>query len=118
LLRALNNAFAVVLMNAQALDCKLPSYSRTKRYIHEIERTAQRGGILSKRLVDRLPAEGSGPCQRELSETVPPVAERIAVVANQGPRVVSEDVFTVAPSATVHAAPVFSTLPEGAHRVL
>jgi len=118
LLLALNNAFAVVLMNAQALDGKLPSYSRAKRYIHEIERSAQRGGALLKRLLNRLPAEESGGCQNGLSETVPPVAERVAVVANQGPSVAGEGVLSLASSAAAHAAPAFSALFGSAHRTL
>src|SRR5271165_3801921 len=62
LLDALNSAFAVVLINAQALDGKLPSYSRAKRYIHEIERSAQRGGALLKRWLDRPPAQAACSC--------------------------------------------------------
>jgi len=117
LIDALQSVLAVVLTNAQALDCKLPSYSRSKRYIHEIERSAQRGGALLKRLFARLGAEVSSARQNGLSETVPPVAERTAVVANQGPSVVAEGVLSLAPSATVHAAPAFSRL-GGAHRTL
>jgi hypothetical protein len=87
-LHDLNNAFAGVLMNAQVLDCKLPSYSRSKRYIHEIERSAQRGSALLKRLLGHLAGEcrGSAPSEPKLDNPrVPPVAERMAVVANQGP---------------------------------
>jgi hypothetical protein len=59
----LNNALASVILNAQVMEWKLPSYSRSKRYLHEIERNAQRGGELVKRLLGRLQA-GAG---RELS---------------------------------------------------
>lgn len=108
LMRGLSDAFALVLMNAQVLACKLPSYSRSKRYVHEIERSAQRGGALLKRLLDRLSADAGGSCQHELSEAVPPVAERRAVVANQGPSNAAEGAITGVPSVVVHAAPVFS----------
>jgi hypothetical protein len=53
LLHTLNNALASVLLNAQVMSWKLPSYSRGKRYLHEIERNAQRGGELVKRLLER-----------------------------------------------------------------
>lgn len=53
LLHVLNNALASVLLNAQVMAWKLPSYSRGKRYLHEIERNAQRAGELVKRLLER-----------------------------------------------------------------
>ena len=65
LLHDLNNTFAAVLMNAQVLDGKLPSYSRSKRYIHEIERSAQRGGALLKRLLERLAGVKPAHAQRQ-----------------------------------------------------
>jgi hypothetical protein len=57
LLHGLNNALASVLLNAQVMAGKLPSYSRGKRYLHEIERNAQRGGELVKRLLERSQAK-------------------------------------------------------------
>lgn len=57
LLHGLNNALASVLPNAQVMAWKLPSYSRSKRYLHEIERNAQRGGELVKRLLERSQAK-------------------------------------------------------------
>ena len=54
ILHGLNNALASMLLNAQVMEWKLPSYSRSKRYLHEIERNAQRGGELVKRLLARL----------------------------------------------------------------
>jgi len=110
ILHDLSNAFASVLMNAQVLDGKMPSYSRSKRYIHEIERSAQRGGAQLKRLLQRLPAE-----QGEADEgglgfgRVPPVAERTAVVTTQGPSAITEEALQFAPSATAHAAPDFAS---------
>ena len=116
LLPGLNDAFAVILMNAQALDSKLPSYSRTKRYIHEIERSAQRGGALLKRLLDRLPADAMDDCHNGSAVTVPPVAERAVVVANQGPSG-AEDVIDLA-SCAVQAAPAFTPQLRSAHRTV
>ena len=117
LLHDLNNTFAVVLMNAQVLDGKLPSYSRSKRYIHEIERSAQRGGALLKRLLSRLPADGSDSCDTVFGlGKVPPVAERNVVVAKQGPNAAPEDGLAVASSVAAHAAPDFCPAITAAHR--
>jgi hypothetical protein len=54
ILHGLNNVLASMLLNAQVLEWKLPSYSRSRRYLHEIERNAQRGGELVKRLLEEL----------------------------------------------------------------
>lgn len=54
LLHDLNNVLFSILLNAQVLEWKLPSYSRLKRNLHEIERNAQRGGELVKRLLKHL----------------------------------------------------------------
>lgn len=54
LLHELNNVFVSMLLNAQVMEWKLPSYSRLKRNLHEVQRNAQRGGELTKRLLDRL----------------------------------------------------------------
>lgn len=50
-LHELANAVTVLLVNAQVLEWKLPPYSRLKRPVREIERHAQRGGALLKRLL-------------------------------------------------------------------
>src|SRR5664279_3499615 len=55
-LHGLNNVLASMLLNAQVLEWKLPSYSRSRRYLHEIERNAQRGGELVKQLLRQLEA--------------------------------------------------------------
>ena len=60
ILHGLNNVLASMLLNAQVMEWKLPSYSRSKRYLHEIERSAQRGGELVKRLLVRLPDSSRG----------------------------------------------------------
>jgi hypothetical protein len=118
LLHDLNNTFAAVLTNAQVLDGKLPSYSRSKRYIHEIERGAQRGTALLKRLLERLAAEACGACacsEKEFEPVkVPPVAERMAV-ANQGSPVVADSVISLTPFAPANAAPAFCTDVADAH---
>ena len=106
LLQDLNNTFAAVLMNAQVLDGKMPSYSRSKRYVHEIERSAQRGGALLKRLLSRLSTDETGGGGREfVSERVPPVADRTAVVASQGPTAATGSALDFAPPTAAHAAP-------------
>ena len=48
LLHGLNNALASVLLNAQVMAWKLPSYSRGKRYLHEIERNSQPLSLLNR----------------------------------------------------------------------
>src|SRR5208337_3401527 len=58
----LANVMTAVLMNSQVLDWKLPPYSRLKRLVREIERNAQRGGELLKRLQRQL-----GPVAPDLS---------------------------------------------------
>ena len=60
LLHELNNVLVSMLLNAQVMEWKLPSYSRLKRNLHEVERNAQRGGELVKRLLKRLEAESHG----------------------------------------------------------
>jgi signal transduction histidine kinase len=54
LLHGLNNVLVSMLLSAQVMERKLPSYSRLKRNLHEIERSAQRGGELVRRLLTRL----------------------------------------------------------------
>lgn len=52
-LHELSNVMSGVLANAQVLGWKLPPYSHLKRPVRELERSAQRGGELLKRLVQR-----------------------------------------------------------------
>jgi len=116
LLHELNNAFAVVVMNAQALDSKLPSYSRAKRYLHEIERSAQRGEALLKRLLQRLAADESGLSADALhQEWLPPVAERAEVVANQSQDACAEGVLSFAPSVPSNQARPVRGAEQGSH---
>ena len=50
ILHGLNNMLVSILLNAQVIEWKLPSYSRIRRNVHEIERSAQRGAVLLSRL--------------------------------------------------------------------
>jgi hypothetical protein len=70
LLHELSNTMTAVLMNAQVLGWKLPPYSHLKRPLRELERAAQRGGELLKRLRRRLEAEpGAGEAATAISES-------------------------------------------------
>src|SRR5215469_8589205 len=60
LLHELNNVFVSVLLNTQVMEWKLPSYSRLKRNLHEVQRDTQRGAELVKRLLKRLEAASLG----------------------------------------------------------
>ncbi len=53
IVHGLNNVLVSILLNAQFMEWKLPSYSRMRRNTHEIQRSAQRAGVLLKRLVVR-----------------------------------------------------------------
>jgi len=107
-LHDIDDVLAAVLTNAQVLNGKLPSYSRSKRYIHEIERSAQRARVLIKRLLGQVPADDLPSCADEGGDetdfgsiAVPPVSGSMAVVANQGP------IVEAATSASTLAAPAF-----------
>ncbi len=49
-LHGLNNVLVSVLLSAQVIEWKLPSYSQFRRNLHEIERSARRGSDLVVRL--------------------------------------------------------------------
>jgi hypothetical protein len=51
-LHGLNNVLVSILLNAQLIEWKLPSYSHLRRNVHEIERSAQRAAVLLKRLLE------------------------------------------------------------------
>jgi hypothetical protein len=88
ILHGLNNALASMLLNAQVMEWKLPSHSRSKRYVHEIERNAQRGGELVKQLLARLesicPAAVSG--RRDGEDTSSVSAEVVRLQASSPAR--------------------------------
>jgi len=54
LLHELANVITGVLMQSQMVAWKLPPYSHLKRSVREIERNAQRGSELMKRIMRRL----------------------------------------------------------------
>ncbi|HUI85426.1 MAG TPA: hypothetical protein VL240_14465 [Candidatus Binatia bacterium] len=60
LLHELSNAVTGVLLNAQVLQWKLPPYSHLKRPVREMERNAQRGSELRRRLGERCAARDGG----------------------------------------------------------
>lgn len=74
LLHELSNVITGVLMNAQVLQWKLPPYSHLKRSVREVERNAQRGSELLKRLMRPLAhvaPESSAAVPGELVSTLP-----------------------------------------------
>jgi hypothetical protein len=50
-LHELSNLMTALVLNAQALECKLPPYSHLKRPVREMSRCAQRSGQLMKQLM-------------------------------------------------------------------
>jgi len=50
-LHELSNLVTALVLNAQALECKLPAYSHLKRPVRQLSRTAQRTGQLMKQLM-------------------------------------------------------------------
>jgi hypothetical protein len=107
ILHGLNNVLASMLLNAQVMEWKLPSYSRSKRYLHEIERNAQRGGELVKRLLGRLQlgcrVDLSPSRDCEVSSTVR--GTEIALAAHEPDAVACGLGSPIDPAA--HATPVF-----------
>jgi len=69
LIHELSNLMTAVLMHAQVLEWKLPPYSHLKRPVREVERNAQRGGELLKRLMRRCAEVGEGPPPGDESRT-------------------------------------------------
>ena len=53
ILHSLNNVLVSIVLNAQIMEWKLPSYSHMRRNTHEIQRSARRAGVLLKRLSGR-----------------------------------------------------------------
>jgi hypothetical protein len=99
-----------VLLNTQVMEWKLPSYSRLKRNLHEVQRNAQRGGELTKRLLNRLEAMSIRDSARSNCGTV--VADSVrtkSAVAGREPRpaIRREEVEI---KSAAGAAPVFSEI--------
>jgi len=67
-LHELSNVLTGVLVNAQMLQWKLPPYSHLKRSVREVERNAQRGSELLRRLVRRLAEQDAAPVPKAALE--------------------------------------------------
>jgi hypothetical protein len=112
LVHELANTTTAVLMNAQVLGWKLPSYRRLKRPLREIERNAQRGGELIKRLLSQLATERSEQAIEDgLGEQGPGLGLANTVTA-QEPGVDSGRAVNLPPRMNAHPAPVFSSATE------
>lgn len=87
-LHELANAVTVLLVNTQVLEWKLPPYSRSKRPVREIERHAQRGGALLKRLLHQFEATKDTDllelCRR-VAFLHSPLLGSVAAVTDRGP---------------------------------
>ena len=107
ILHGLNNVLASVLLNAQVMEWKLPSYSRSRRYLHEIERNAQRGGELVKRLLGQLEARcPAALCDTRTCAEGPCLDGASDAVATQDSAAVAQEAEL--PLGTItHPAPVF-----------
>ena len=69
ILHGLNNVLVSILLNAQLIEWKLPSYSRLRRNVHEIERSTQRASMLLKQLLAEAKArKGPGRWACEVKE--------------------------------------------------
>ena len=112
-LHELANAVTAVLINAQVLEWKLPPYSRLKRSVREIERHAQRGGALLRRLLHQFEAtEETG---LDLCPQVPslhlPMLGNVAAVT--GPDANAAGPANLPPLAPLPPAPGSSFSPRG-----
>lgn len=124
LVHELANTTTAVLMNAQVLGWKLPPYSHLKRPLREIERNAQRGGELMKRLLSRLaPAKDTHTKDPDTKDTTGqgsepsscvqgPGVELIDTVTAQGPSVDSGNAENLPPRMSSRPAPGFSSASE------
>jgi hypothetical protein len=69
IVHGLNNVLVSIMLNAQLIGWKLPSYSRLRRNVHEIERSTQRAGTLLKRLLaEERPRENPATCVADAGE--------------------------------------------------
>jgi len=112
LLHELANTTTVVLMNGQVLAWKLPPYSRLKRPLREIERNAQRGGELMKRLLSRLAADTTEPASEPRPYSNASGSGLTNTVTAQEPGVDSGSAVNLPPRMNSHPAPVFESGPE------
>jgi hypothetical protein len=110
----LANAMTAVLINAQVLEWKLPPYSRMKRPVREIERHAQRGGALLKRLLRQFepgPAEEEG--GNDLCGQIRCLHGTMAAVTAQGPEATAEGPEKLPPLKPSPSAPGSCFPPKG-----
>ena len=113
LVHELANTSTAVLMNVQVLEWKLPPYSRLKRPLREIERNAQRGRELVKRLLSRLAIDTTDPAGQDRSNVQVPWLALTNTVMAQEPGVASGSAVNLPPRMNSHPAPVFSSNPDG-----
>ncbi len=106
LLHDLNTVLGGMLVNAQVMQWKLPTYSHCKRYLREIERSAQRGGSLLNQLMRRLGALEED--RERVSGEAPDLTGAMVAVTAQESNSGAGMAATMPRSGTVHAAPVFS----------
>jgi hypothetical protein len=112
LLHELANTTTAVLMNAQVLGWKLPPYSRLKRPLREIERNAQRGGELMRRLLSRLATDATSQgSEASLCRQSPRLGLTNTVTA-QEPGVDSGSAVNLPARTNFHPAPVFPLGPQ------
>jgi len=112
LVHELANTTTAVLMNAQVLGWKLPPYSRLKRPVREIERNAQRGGELMRRLLSRLATGATGPASEDGPCVPAPGLGLTNTVTAQEPGVDSRSAANLPPRTSSHPAPGFSSAAE------
>jgi hypothetical protein len=105
LVHELANTMAAVLLNTQLLEWKLPPYSRLKRAVLEVERNAQRGGELLKRLRQKFGERTFGP--GTMAETGYGVGKGTVVTA-QEPSGAAAGMATLLPKLATASAPGFS----------
>ncbi len=101
LIHELANTTTAVLVNVQVLGWKLPAYSRLKRPLHEIERNAQRGGELMKRLLSQLSTDSPDPASYQQ-------ISRSHTVTAQEPEACSGSAANLPLPINPRPAPVFS----------
>ncbi len=81
----LANSMTAVLINAQALEWRLPPYSRLKRPAREIELHARRSEALLKRLLRAFETHVPEEARQEFCRLVPFSPQATAAVTAQGP---------------------------------
>jgi hypothetical protein len=110
-LHELANSMTAVLINAQALEWKLPPYSRLKRPVREIERNARRSEALLKRLLREFEIDLPEAAGQAFCGPVPSWRGTVAAVTAQGPTV-TEGPVNLPPPAPSPSAPASALSPE------